>query len=474
MKMKIVGFLVSMLFIISALGGLAYGKKTMTTWEKTSTMKTVLYQNDKIAVIIDTDLYSQVKCKFNRYIEEVESRFPVTLTLHKVDNVQSHNTRGWKSKTPEDIRSFLQQEYNTNGIRGALLVGQIPFATWEQEVGENIGVSSIFYEDMDGSFEDRDMDGHYDYHNFGPNEGPEIWVCWMRPPALGQAFYLNKFLDKTYAYYTGGLVTNKNAFVACHEDYDNNFYGPIGVVPPLEDIYGSDNVDKDGEGTDITVDSEIWNQLKNVGYEIYDTWQHASSTYQAWDSGGFTSSSVMKLTKGSLMTFLYGCHSADFWEAPGTTPFNINIAVSYVFGNSIGQAATGTSWSYGTEYKYLIYEAMRDNDSYLGEAWFNMESYVETATFVEQRYPDRDPHTECAGNNIIGNPFLYVNYTADDNADNDRMQDRYDDYFYSEWSDRVSVVMPRNKAINTPLLNFLQQHPNMFPLLQLLIQRLGL
>ena len=36
------------------------------------------------------------------------------------------------------------------------------------------------------------------------------------------------------------------------------------------------------------------------------------------------------------------------------------------------------------------------------------------------------------------------------------------------------VTMPRNRAINTPFLNFLQNHPNMFPILRLLLQRLGL
>ncbi|HDM67101.1 MAG TPA: hypothetical protein ENG62_01785 [Thermoplasmatales archaeon] len=102
---------------------------------------------------------------------------------------------------------------------------------------------------------------------------------------------------------------------------------------------------------------------------------------------------------------IYGCHSADFWTAPGDNMFNINIAVSYVFGNSICQASTGTSWSYGTE--YLVYESM-SNHSYLGEAWFNMESHVETETFIKQRYPNRDPHIECAGNNLLGNPFLMV------------------------------------------------------------------
>jgi hypothetical protein len=44
----------------------------------------------------------------------------------------------------------------------------------------------------------------------------------------------------------------------------------------------------------------------------------------------------------------------------------------------------------------------------------------------------------------------------------------------SDWSDPLSVTMPRNKAINRPFLNFLQNHPYLFTILRLLIQRLGL
>jgi len=40
----------------------------------------------------------------------------------------------------------------------------------------------------------------------------------------------------------------------------------------------------------------------------------------------------------------------------------------------------------------------------------------------------------------------------------------------SEWSDPLSVTMPKNKVINTPFLNFLEQHPHMFPLLQHLLR----
>ena len=42
------------------------------------------------------------------------------------------------------------------------------------------------------------------------------------------------------------------------------------------------------------------------------------------------------------------------------------------------------------------------------------------------------------------------------------------------WSDPLPVTMPRNRNLNTPFLKFLQQHPNLFPILQklLLLQRL--
>jgi len=162
-------------------------------------------------------------------------------------------------KTPEDVRGILKQEYNTNNIRGAILVGQIPFALWEQGYGDNRGILSLFYEDLDGEFQDRDNDGFYDYHVFGENEGPEIWICWMRPPKLLEVFHLNRFLDKVHNYYIRKTEVEDKAFVACHEDYDNNFYGPLGVVPPLEKLCSI--VEKDGEGRDITVSYEIWLKL---------------------------------------------------------------------------------------------------------------------------------------------------------------------------------------------------------------------
>lgn len=52
-----------------------------------------------------------------------------------------------------------------------------------------------------------------------------------------------------------------------------------------------------------------------------------------------------------------------------------------------------------------------------------------------------------------------------------RVKARDENGLDSVWSDPLPVTMPRNRALNRPLLNFLQNHPRMFPLLR---QRLGL
>jgi carboxyl-terminal processing protease len=45
-----------------------------------------------------------------------------------------------------------------------------------------------------------------------------------------------------------------------------------------------------------------------------------------------------------------------------------------------------------------------------------------------------------------------------------RVQDAYGEW--SEWSEPLSISMPKSKTINTPFLRFLENHPHMFPLLR--------
>jgi hypothetical protein len=40
----------------------------------------------------------------------------------------------------------------------------------------------------------------------------------------------------------------------------------------------------------------------------------------------------------------------------------------------------------------------------------------------------------------------------------------------TDWSQPLTVTVPRSKSINSPFLNFLDNHPNLFPLLRLLLR----
>ena len=363
---------------------------------------------DRVLLLINQALYNATHTNLQRYETEVEARFPVDLHIQ---------VGTFTAQTPEQIRAHIQDEYySPAGLDGVILCGQMPYAVWRQdpEFGTNQGPLAFFYEDLDGAFYDLDSDGRYDYHTWGTADGPEIWTCWMRPPVMNEAAYLNALLNEAHAYYVGDFVTQKQGYVACHGDYDGNFWdGAIPSMPALVEIYGSGQVGTDGEGSDPVVASQLAAQLFSHSYDIVHFWSHASNSLQAWDSGAIWSTTPMGAAAGTgpLIAHIYGCHSGDFIGYEGTSASNTNIAIAYAFGPGAGQAASGTSWSYGTEGMNLITDRM-GGGWYLGAAWKYLLDVRENSTLIHQHYPDRDIHKELSGNNLFGNPFLYANWTG--------------------------------------------------------------
>lgn len=366
---------------------------------------------DNVALLIDHSLYNagQIATKLDRYEEEVEDRFPVDLKIR---------VGSYESQSPEQVREYIQAEYNVLGLDGVILVGQIPYVIWQQDptYGSNYGILAFFYEDLDGDFFDDDDDGWYDYHTWGTFDGPEIWSCWMRPPVMDEVGYLEDLLDEAHDYYTGAFVTEKRGLVACHEDYDNNFWpggSTIPSMPELVGLYGIDGVDTDGQNDDRVYATDLESLLGNNSYEIVHFWSHANSALQAWDSGYVRNYEVLDfgVGNGPLIAHIYGCHSGDFINYEGSSESNITIAIAYAFSQCSGQASSGTSWSYGTEGMNLVTRGMR-NGKYLGAAWKDLLDARENSEAIEQRYPSRDVHKELSGNNLFGNPFLYANYTG--------------------------------------------------------------
>ena len=360
---------------------------------------------DRVALLIDQGSYPFLHTRLERYESDVESQFPVDLVIC--------NDESFESMTPAQVRAYISDLHYNQGVDGVVLAGLIPYALWknyEEGPGSNDkGINSFYYEDLDGTFTDTDGDGYDDYHTWGTNVGPEVWVCWMRPPANDPVAKLQAFLDKTHAYYTGQVVFNHRSLAAAHEDYDGNLYGGFQMVPRLAEIYGA-NVDVDGDGTDLVIASEYLDALESNRYEVVDPMGHANAWGQAWDSGWVSGTAVRDMDGGSIMTFIYGCHSAAFNENANT-----NIAMMYYMSSTnIGQAASGTSWSYGTEGKWYIYDVLKVG-GYLGAGWMNLETTKNTPAYMKSRYGNwLDTNQHLWGDTLLGNPFVYALYTAPD------------------------------------------------------------
>ncbi len=115
-----------------------------------------------------------------------------------------------------------------------------------------------------------------------------------------------------------------------------------------------------------------------------------------------------------------------------------------------------TNGDAGTEYEYSFKSIDPDDDDVYYEILWGDGTFEEWI----------GPH--ISGEEII------VSHTWDEQGTyfiRARAKDTYD--AIGGWGE-LEVTMPRNRAITSPFLNFLQQHPNLFPLLRLLLQRLGL
>jgi len=105
-----------------------------------------------VAIIVDKSVALDTEANLNQYIEDVNSTYNFKIT-------QYNST--WTDCT--HLRAFIQNLYNNCRIDGAILVGNLPYALWEFFPGD-IGPLPFYYEDMDGTFEDRDSNGVFDHY----------------------------------------------------------------------------------------------------------------------------------------------------------------------------------------------------------------------------------------------------------------------------------------------------------------------
>ncbi len=130
--------------------------------------------------------------------------------------------------TPETLRTFLQNLYNTENIEGALLVGDLPIAWFEiandfNTYGYADFPIDLFYMDLNGTWLDTMNTGNGKYDGHIGDVNPEIYVGRLITTGLGtDTLLLKNYFKKDNAYRFDTLLLNQRALVFVDDDWIPN------------------------------------------------------------------------------------------------------------------------------------------------------------------------------------------------------------------------------------------------------------
>jgi len=215
--------------------------------------------DNHVLIAVEEGLYPQIETGLLNYVSDLE------LQGYAVTVVTDTAFGG----TPLEFRSFLASTYGSQGLVGALLIGDLPVpwheSTWDDGTYEDYPCD-YFYMDLDGTWSDVDINGIYDEHT--GNRLPEIWVGRMTASPLGgtEADYVNALLAKIAAYRDGSLAQPERGITFIDDDWSS--WETCG----MDDIYGSQvKVSNDHQ----TTVADTYAVELSTGYEIIQVCAHS-------------------------------------------------------------------------------------------------------------------------------------------------------------------------------------------------------
>ena len=259
---------------------------------------------------------------------------------------------------PSDLRGILQA-HRDSGLVGALMVGDLPVAWWEQGAqGEDYPLE-LFFTDLDGTFADNDGDGKYDNHS--GSRAPDIWVGRVYASRLTygcEEKLVRDWFDRNHAYRSGGLIVPHRGLVYNEVTWYPNDHG-MGNLYSDVTMYNNANT---------TTAHHYKNELR-LGYEFVHVIAHSSpwvhTFFLAGDEpggGSVFNFEVPALEPNASFYFLNACMCARFTEKD-------NLGNWYLFARPWSQAViASTRLMYGLSSVSTFYSAV-SNDDCIGEAF---------------------------------------------------------------------------------------------------------
>ena len=365
-----------------------------------------------VEIVVDSALYAsgEITESIAQYIQDVRAQgYAPTLTTTAFADAAA-------------LRAHLANRYNTDGLAGAVFVGDVPIAQYEIAAHADWSAETfpidLYFQDLDGAWADGDADGKYDDHT--GDVAPEIFVGRMVTSKLTglhsgrtEAGLLNDYFAKNHAYRRGNLSTSTNALAYVDDDWipwasswGGNMQSAVeGTVTIVSDAATTDSADYEAH-------------LANESYEHVLICAHSNSSYHTFKSGGggkTYNSELAGLDPEVLFYNLFACSNARYTN-------NGYMAGEYVFGTDVGLLSVGSTKTGSMQRFYNYFNPLGAGETF-GDAWQEWFDAIAAYGFSAS---EKDWYY---GMTMVGDPLLatqayqdflvWADFDADGDADAD-------------------------------------------------------
>ncbi|MFO8184124.1 MAG: C25 family cysteine peptidase [Candidatus Aegiribacteria sp.] len=279
---------------------------------------------------------------------------------------------------PEDLKAYLQEKYS-QGLQGAVLVGNLPVA-WcaledEFRQGGETFPADYFYMDLDGNWEDNwigypfmgnpGSDGLYD--TFSGSLDPEIYIGRIKVDNLGDlgdpVEILCAYIERNHQWRINGDTEPLTAL--CYVD-DDWAYWASGYQASMQHLYPNTEVVSDEDSTNGA--DYLQNRLP-AEYVWISPYVHSNPGGHYWEPGPTTYwSDIVPALPHARFYNLFACSNCRF-----TTVHSMGSVYSLC--TSTGLAAVGSTKA-GAMLQFTPFYSPLGGGSSLGEAYRDWWDYI--------------------------------------------------------------------------------------------------
>ena len=393
-----------------------------------------------VEIVVNKALYDSgaISTNLDRYIDDLHrDGWNPTVTTFDYDYTSGATTRMTRAN---DLRSHLQNVYNSNGLAGTVFVGEMPEAVWNHKDDwlTPTFLTDMFFMDMDGT---GWTDNGKNLTNTAVGaSAPEIWMgriqahnssvkyitdgdpsrvdttdprTWMTRTEVGA---LNTYFDKNHAYRQRGsydhpihgqtnMVMNsatgaRNVGAGLDykpEDWTDFYLGDSLAPGATHEIYGDGDTRSRAHFVDLVTNNE---------YETMALLCHSQSYSHDMGVGRFYNYDAEIVNANVLFYNINSCK-------PGRYEKNGYVSGEHVYGTARGLGVFSSSKSVEDQHFQEYYETLSPGGDWTGDGG----TFGEAAAAWIRRYagPLGYGHwsiTEVGGLNYQGDPTLRMQHST--------------------------------------------------------------